>query len=219
MTNHTTEHKPILTGSWTDLLGVTVKCPYGGVLKNFVLRKNSSELWYEYQCYSSKSLYIDFGEPIIKDGAISEGIKHKSREIDEDIEYLSNLSLYCSLDYGLNSFEIYNKEGVLITYIICIPLKPKYSTKIEIKTEEKSAHYTKMDGLVDIVVGRTEIEDDENRAYPLRGFKYKYDETLNEDEPTMSYYYGYSVLRYMLKEYYSARRTFESLRNNNTQKD
>ena len=196
-----------------------VKCANDGVLKNFVLRKNSSELWYEYQCYSSKYNLLDRGEPIIKDAARGDGSRHTSRKIDDDIEYLNNLSLYCWLDYSLNSFRIYNKEGVLISRIVCIPLKPKYSTKIEIKTEEKSGYYTKIDSLVDIVVGRTEIEDDENRAYPLRGFKYKYNNTLSDDEPTMSYYYGYSVLRYMLKEYYSARRTFESLRNNNTQKD
>ena len=45
LTNYTTEHYPIVTGSWKDLIGTLVECPDGGKLKNFVLRKNSSEFY------------------------------------------------------------------------------------------------------------------------------------------------------------------------------
>ena len=76
-----------------------------------------------------------------------------------------------------------------------------------------------MDGLVDIVVGSQETEDDENIAYPLRGFIYKVNTTSSKEKPTVSYLYGYSILRDLEKEYKNARQTFESLRNNNTQKD
>ena len=76
-----------------------------------------------------------------------------------------------------------------------------------------------MDGLVGIVVGSQETEDDENIAYPLRGFKYKVDTTYSKEKPTVSHEYGYSILRNMKNEYESAKQTFESLRNSNTQKD
>ena len=76
-----------------------------------------------------------------------------------------------------------------------------------------------MDGLVDIVVGSQEIEDDENIAYPLRGFKYNVDTTSCEEKPTVSYLYGYSILRNMKKEYESAKQTLKALRKNNTQTD
>ena len=223
LTNHTTEHKSIITGSWRDLLGVTVECPNLGILKNFVLRKNSSEFWYEYQCYSSKSTKLDRGEPIIKyiQFKISSSIRNiESFAFEEDIAILHGFPLYCNVDNGLNSFKSNSgSNGIILGDVKCHPLKSKYSTKIEIQTEEITANATSMDGLVDIVVGSQEIEDDENIAYPLRGFKYNVDTTSSEEKPTVSYLYGYSILRNMKKEYESAKQTFKALRKNNTQTD
>ncbi len=211
-------HYQIDTGTWKDLLGVIVECPNDGVLKNFVLKKNSYEFWYEYQCYSAKSDDIDEGEPIIKALTLYSTYKY-SITIQENIRTLSDYPVDCWLDYGMNSFKLYNDGGILRREAVCHGLKPKYSTKIEIKTEEGTALATRMDGLVGIVVGSQETEDDENIAYPLRGFKYKVDTTYSKEKPTVSYEYGYSILRNMKNEYESAKQTFESLRNSNTQKD
>ena len=218
LTKHSTMRYQIDTGTWKDLLGVMVECPNSGILKNFVLKKNSYEFWYEYQCYSAKSDDIDEGEPIIKALTLYSTYKY-SITIQENIRTLSDYPVDCWLDYGMNSFKLYNDGGILRREAVCHGLKPKYSTKIEIKTEEGTALATRMDGLVGIVVGSQETEDDENIAYPLRGFKYKVDTTYSKEKPTVSYEYGYSILRNMKNEYESAKQTFESLRNSNTQKD
>ena len=78
LTNHTSKHYPIKTNDFFDLIGVEVGCPHSGILKNFVLKKNSKKFWFKYQCYSSESDDIDEGEPIIK------GLEHRSDEIIED---------------------------------------------------------------------------------------------------------------------------------------
>ena len=219
LTNYTTEHYPIVTGSWKDLIGTLVECPDGGKLKNFVLRKNSSEFWYEYQCYYSK----EFKDPRHSNIMVycPSFITYKeSYAIKENIEFLNDFSAYCPLDFGLISFNLTNdSKGNLIEKLLCCPLKPKYSTKVEIQTKEGTANATSLDGLVDIVVGSQETEDDENIAYPLRGFIYKVNTTSSKEKPTVSYLYGYSILRNMKKEYESAKQTFENLRNNNTQID
>ena len=216
LANYESEHYQINTGTLLDLIGIKVECPHSGILKNFVLRKNSNEFWYEYQCYSSKSDDSDEGEPIIKDFRYSGHNVYPDLTIPENIRTLKTYPLYstkCVLDYGLNSFKIINEHGTLKIYIICYALKPKYTTKIEIKTEEGSAPSPRLESLVGIVVGSKETEDDENIAYPLRGFKnYVY----NEDKNTLSFYYGYSVLRNMKKELENTKQTFERLRNCST---
>ena len=217
MTNHTSKHYRIDTDTFSDLIGIEVGCPHKGILKNFVLKKKSKEFWFEYQCYSSVSDDIDEGEPIIKSQQFT------LEEICENyftrfifVKYPLYYSL-CPLDFGLNSFKIYNdNNGYLKIKSVCYPLKPKYSTKIEIKTEEGYGVGPSLDGLDGIVFGSQETEDDENIAYPLRGFKHY---IYNKEIDISGYYYGYSVLRNMKKELECAKQTFESLRNSNTQKD
>lgn len=217
LSSYETEHFSIDTGTWKDLLGKTVECPNRGVLKNFVLRKDDSSFWYEYQCYSSESSSSDVGEPIIKSLTLESTYKY-SITIQENIRTLSDYPVECSVDYGLTSFKLYSDNG-LNRLAVCHGLKAKSTTKTEIKTSTVSALAIKMDGLVGITVGSTATEDNDNIAYPLRGFKYNIDVSSSKEKPTVSYYYSYSILRNMKTEYESAKSTFESLRNSNTQTD
>ena len=215
---YTTSKYAINTGTWKDLLGVVVECPHGGILKNFVLRKDSSNFWYEFQCYSSQIDKSDEGEPIIKGLTLYSTYRY-TITIQENIRTLSNYPVECWVDYGLMKFYLYNDNGVLRREAVCHGLKSSFSTKVEIKTSTKTALATVMDGLVDIVVGSTATEDDTNIAYPLRGFKYNIDTSSSKEKPTVSYIYAYSILRNMrdVKQYY--KEAFEALRNGNTQKN
>ena len=215
LTSHSTNRIQISTGTWKDLLEVKVECPNRGVLKNFVLRKDSTHFWYDFQCYSSRSNSIDEGEPIIKGLALSSTYKY-TISIQENIRTLSDYPVECWVDYGLASFKLYNDNG-LKRDATCYGLKAKYTSKIEIKTATVQALATKIDGLVGITVGSTETETDENIAYPLRGFKYNIDISGSREKPTVSYYYGYSILKNMKKLKENAKQSFENLRNGNTQ--
>ena len=215
LTSHSTNRIQISTGTWKDLLEVKVECPNRGVLKNFVLRKDSTHFWYDFQCYSSRSNSIDEGEPIIKGLALSSTYKY-TISIQENIRTLSDYPVECWVDYGLASFKLYNDNG-LKRDATCYGLKAKYTSKIEIKTATVQALATKIDGLVGITVGITETETDENIAYPLRGFKYNIDISGSREKPTVSYYYGYSILKNMKKLKENAKQSFENLRNGNTQ--
>ena len=217
LSSYETEHFSISTGTWKDLLGKTVECPNRGVLKNFVLRKDDSSFWYEYQCYSSESSSSDVGEPIIKSLTLESTYKY-SITIQENIRTLSDYPIECWVDYGLSSFMLYNDNG-LKRDATCYGLKAKYRSKIAIKTATGKALATKIDGLVGITVGSTEQETDDNIAYPLRGFKYNIDISESKEKPTISYYYGYSILKNLKKLKENAKNTFESLRNSNIQKD
>jgi len=216
LTNHTSKHYPIKTNDFFDLIGVEVGCPHSGILKNFVLKKNSKKFWFKYQSYSSESDDIDEGEPIIK------GLEHRSDEIIEHIfkkYYVFEYPLYhsiCPLDFGLNYFKLYkNNNGYFKVKSVCYALKPKYSTKIEIKAENRvNKDFAPSLGSLDgIVVGSQKTEDDENIAYPLRGFKLN---VFFEEFEISGYYYGYSVLRNMKKELENTKQTFERLRNCST---
>ena len=126
------------------------------------------------------------------------------------------------MDNGLNSFKSNSgSNGIILGDVKCHPLKSKYSTKIEIQTENRvNKDFAPSLGSLDgIVVGSQETEDDENIAYPLRGFIYNVDTTSSEEKPTVSYLYGYSILRNMKNEYENSKQTFKALRKNNTQKD
>lgn len=217
LTSHKSNLKKITTGTWKDLLDLKVECPNRGVLKNFVLRKDSTNIWYDFQCYSSEDYSNDEGEPIIKGLALSSAYKYDI-SIQENIRTLSDYPVECSVDYGLTSFKLYSDNG-LNRLAVCHGLKAKSTTKTEIKTSTVSALAIKMDGLVGITVGSTATEDNDNIAYPLRGFKYNIDVSSSKEKPTVSYYYSYSILRNMKTEYESAKSTFESLRNSNTQTD
>jgi hypothetical protein len=216
--SYSTNKVAISTGTWKDILGTKVECPNKGVLKNFVLKKDDTTFWYEFQCYSSIFPFIDEGEPIIKGLTLSSSYKY-TISIQENIRTLSDFPVECWIDYGLTSFKLYNDNGLLKRDAVCHGLKAKSTTKIEIKTATVTALATKIDGLVGITVGSTAQETNTNIAYPLRGFKYNIDVSSSKEKPTVSYVYGYSILRNMKALKQNAKMAFALLRNSNTQKD
>ena len=218
LTSHQTPKYPLKTGTWKDLLGVMVECPNSGILKNFVLKKDHTQFWYEFECYSSDPKDTNEGEAIIKGLTLYSSYRY-TINIEENIRTLSNYPVECWVDYGLMSFMLYNDNGALKREAVCHGLKSKYSTRVDIKTRKVTSLATRIDGLIGITVGSTAKEDNDNIAYPLRGFRYDIDVSSSKEKPTVSYIYAYSILRNMKTVKQNAAAIFERLRNSNTQKN
>ena len=214
-----TEHYKIQTGTWRDLIGVLVECPNKGVMKNFILKKDSTYFWYEFYCYSSDKDEIDEGEPIIKNGGTLTSRYYVTTSIKDNISMLNNYPFSCWVDNGLTSFQLTYDSGTLTAIAHCKKIKSLYVTKYDFQTTKVTASATTMDGLANILVGSTDAEDDENIAYPLRGFKIIVDTSKSKDNPTISYKYGYSSVRNMKTVLHQYQENFKKLRDGNNQKN
>lgn len=58
--------KKTLTNSYKDLLDLAVYCPHNGVLKNFRVDYDASNVWYDFSCYSSFSDANENDESVLK---------------------------------------------------------------------------------------------------------------------------------------------------------
>ena len=215
---YTTKKYKFYYNSYYDLFNVQVECPNMGVMKNFVLRRDTYSFWYEFQCYSSLSEEVDYGEPIIKGLTLTTSREWQANYINSEINYLNNYPVDCWVDYALNSFALYFSNG-LKRLTSCKGIKPSFTSQVNVKTVSKTCDYRTFDCLFDIKVGRTDEENDVDIGYPLRGFKYIVDSSRNNYYPTVYILYSYSKLRNMqiVKDSYKQR--FEQLRNSNTQKN
>lgn len=204
-----------------DLIGKRVECPNRGVLKNFVLKKQGKEYYYEYQCYSSNSNGIDEGEPITK-GMSLNYVQYNKGSISKSLESFDGVLFQCFVDYGMNSFEIVKDTSNAFRSLgICKPLKTKSKT-IGIKSKEKSGKETDLDNLVDITVGPTNTETDSDIAFVLREFKYNVKTgwfNFITKKATIYYTYSYSVVKNMKTVTNNYKTNFEKLRNGNNQKN
>ena len=217
LTYHKSKVYPFKTRTWTDLLDVIAECPNEGVMKNFILKKNSNSFWYEFYCYSAVQELPDYGEPIIKQVYATSTVDSESFYITTNLKGINEFTLQCALDYGLNKFGIYQKSNKLDRYTYCHGLKASFTSTLKYATSAKTCSYSTFDALFDVVVGSQEIENDVDIGYPLRGFKYVVDTSRNYYYPTVYYVFSYSKLRNMkiVKDDY--KRRFEELRKNNNQ--
>lgn len=217
--SYSTDHYPVRTGTWKDLIQAKVECPNNGVLKNFVLQKKNNEFWYDIECYSSEVPYEDYGSAIIKQVILNSNYYY-SGLLTNNIKSINNFEVNCLLDYGLNSFQLYIYNNELKRYALCHGLKTTYCSKLSVETEHKSGYYyTSFDALVGVKVGRTDQETDDVIGYPLRGFKYVIDNSRNNYYPTVYYVYAYAKLKNMKVVWEEHAKKFEQQRKSNTQKN
>ena len=217
LTYHKSQVYPFRTRSWTDLLNVVVECPNRGVIKNFILKKDAYSFWYEFYCYSAVELVNDYGEPIIKVLYGTNYVNSQSFFVQQSIKTLNDFTLQCSVDYGLNTFGIYQKLNKLERNAYCHGLKTSFTSTLKYETTKKSCSYNSFDALFDVVVGSTATENDVDIGYPLRGFKYVVDSSRSSMYPTVYYVYSYSKLRNMKVVLDNYKKRFEELRKNNDQ--
>ena len=217
LTYHKSQVYPFKTRSWTDLLNVVVECPNRGIIKNFILKKDSNSFWYEFYCYSAVELVNDYGEPIIK---VLYGTNYFNSEnyiIQTNLRTLNGYTLQCSVDYGLNKFGLYQKGTKLERNAYCHGLKTTYTSTLKYETPRKQCSTSTFEALFDVVVGSQEQENDVDIGYPLRGFKYVVDSSRSLYNPSVYYIYSYSKLRNMKVVLDDYKKRFEVLRKNNDQ--
>ena len=217
LTYHKSQVYQFRTKSWTDLLNVVVQCPNEGVIKNFVLKRDTYTFWYEFYCYSAVESVSDYGEAIIKRLYGTSNINSDSFYIQTNLKTLNGFTLSCQVDYGLNTFGIYQKGTKLERNTYCHGLKSSYTSTLIYETTRKTCSYSTFDALFDVVVGSQEKENDVDIGYPLRGFKYVVDTSKSAYNPTVYYVYSYSKLRNMKVVLEDYKKRFEELRKNNDQ--
>jgi len=150
---------------------------------------------------------------------------------NKDIITLNSFTMECSPEYSLNSFKIFIERNDYGRDVIkkvdnCKPHKASYVSKVIHRTEEKNGDPNSLDCFVDILVGSTEEENEQDVAFTLRGFKfmvegYRYlDEWYNYSNKRKCYYlYSYAKIKNMEKFKEERLKKFEELRNKNTQAD
>ena len=141
-----------------------------------------------------------------------------NHNINNYITSLNGFEVSCWPDYALNYFVLYKYNG-LNRNALCHGAKPSYTTTLTVETEKKSAKRDTMDALFNVMVGRTDPENDVEVGFPLRGFKFVIDSSKNKDSPTVYFKYSYCILKNMKEIRDSYKQRFEQLRNSNTQKN
>ena len=207
---------------WYDLIGQEIRCPNDGVIKNFVLRKDNKDYYFDLQCYSSDKEEVDYGEPIIKCATMTSTLETTLSSSRKDISTLNSFEMDCTPEYGLNGFKLFQERDFLNRLVLkkanfCKPTKSSYVSKKNIQTQIKKATTSNLDCFVDILVGRTDEENEETIGYPLRSFQFKIEGTSNNRK--CYYIYSYQKLKNMGKLKDERLKQFAELRNKNSQVD
>jgi hypothetical protein len=221
----------ILNGGWQNMnFGFAMVTKIGTVYQivwfsssgAYYCRKSGNEYYFDFQCYSSESQDVDYGEPIVKDATHTSTMGISFFSSPKDIEILSTLEMDCTPENGVNGFKIYQERDNSNNFILnkenyCKPTKSSFVSKKDIKTQEKIATSINLDCFVDILVGSTETETEDIIGYPLRSFQFKIEGTSTKRN--CYYIYSYSKLKNMGKLKDQRHKQFADLRNKNTQVD
>jgi hypothetical protein len=139
-----------------------------------------------------------------------------------DISSLNTLEMDCTPDYGLNGFQLYKeiysfRREVLKKAAFCKPTKSSYVSKKNLQTKVNQVNTMNLDCFVDIVVGSTDTENEEDIGYPLRSFQFKVED--NSSIKRCYYIYSFQKLKNMGKLRDQRLKQMAELRNKNTQVD
>ena len=209
-----TSDKKTSTNSYKDLLDIPVNCPYNGVLKNFRVDYDASNVWYDFSCYSSFSDANENDESVLKSTGLDQSKTFKTT-LTDSISSLGSLDIVCPVDYALNKFVLTkNGNSNLVVDYKCVGVKSSSQTKANTLTSEsQNGDGKSLDALKGLICGDTTAETEEVPGNPLKGFKI----IVSGNKVT----YGYSThrLRSIEKERLSWGEKAKSLRNSNTQKN
>ena len=214
------EKKTISSNTYEDLLDIEVKCPFKGALKNFEIKKDSSQVWFNFNCYSSLTEANEYDESILKAlyETRTQTIKYKT---STSLDSLSKIDIRCPVDFALNRFIITKDSSTsyLTVDFSCVGVKSSYQTpQNTIPSVTSEGPSTTLEGLSGLTCGDTTIETDEIPGTPLKGFQFIITSTSTG---TMKFQYYYSY--YKLRSIESDKKVWLSktaeLRNSNTQKN
>ena len=206
--------KKTSTKSYKDLLDLAVYCPHNGVLKNFRVDYDASNVWYDFSCYSSFSDANENDESVLKSTGLDQSKTFKTT-LGDSISSLGSLDIVCPVDYALNKFVLTkNGNSNLVVDYKCVGVKSSSQTKANTLTSEsQNGDGKSLDALKGLICGDTTAETEEVPGNPLKGFKI----IVSGNKIT----YGYSThrLRSIEKERLSWGEKAKTLRNSNTQKN
>lgn len=206
--------KKTYTKSYKDLLGLEVLCPYSGVLKNFRVDYDGSNVWYDFSCYSSYSDANENDESVIK-GSGSDLSKTFKTTLTDSISSLGSLDVVCPVDYALNKFTLTNNgNSNLVVEYNCVGVKSSSQTKANtLTTESQSGDGQSLDAMKGLICGDTTAETEEAPGTALKGFK------IIISGNKVQYGYSTHKLRSIEKERLAWGEKATALRNSNTQKN
>ena len=205
--------KKTSTNSYKDLLDLAVTCPHNGVLKNFRVDYDGSNVWYDFSCYSSFSDANENDESVLKSTGLDQSKTFKA--LSDSISSLNDLDIVCPVDYALNKFVLTkNGNSNLVVDYRCIGVKSSSQTKANTLTSEsQNGDGKSLDAMKGLICGDTTAESEEVPGNPLKGFK------ITVSGNKVQYGYSSHRLRSIEKERLSWGEKAKTLRNNNSQKN
>ena len=215
---HTSSKKSLSTKSYKDLLDISVECPYSGVLKNFAVQTDASQVWFEFSCYSSFSAANENDESVIKglDTTDSQTFKYT---MTDSLESLGKVDVICPVDFALNKFTLTkNSNNYIVVEYKCVGVKSSSQTKANtLYNDPQEGDPKTLDALKGLRCGNTTPESDELPGNALKGFKF----IVSNSSGKVKVQYGYSI--YRLRSIKDERTLWgqksKSLRDSNTQKN
>ena len=215
---HKTEKKSLSSKTYKDLLDIQVECPYSGVLKNFAVQTDSSQVWFDFSCYSSFSAANENDESVIKGLETSDSQTFKYT-LTDSIESLGKIDIICPVDFALNKFILTkNSNNYIVVEYKCVGVKSSSQTKANtIYTDTYDGDAKTLDALNGLRCGNTTPESDELPGNALKGFKF----IISNSSGKVKAQYGYSIhrLRSIKDERTVWGQKSKSLRDGNTQKN
>ena len=206
--------KKTSTKSYKDLLDLAVYCPHNGVLKNFRVDFDGSNVYYNFSCYSSFSDTNEDDESVLKSAGLDQSKTFKNT-LTDSISSLGTLDIVCPVDYALNKFVLTkNGNSNLVVDYKCVGVKSQSQTKANtITTEAQNGDGKSLDAMKGLFCGDTTAETEEVPGNPLKGFK------IIVSGNKVQYGYSTYKLRNIQKERIAWGNEARSLRNSNTQKN
>ena len=217
--SYKSDTKSLSTKSYLDLIGLNLVCPSKGALKNFAVRTDNSNVWYEFGCYSSLTDSNEFDESILKGLYLTQSATFKYKSTDS-LESLTKVDFKCPVDYALNRFTLTtDSNSYLVVEYGCVGVKSSEQTKDNtIASGTSEGAPSSVSTLSGLNCGDNTIESEEIPGTPLRGFKLTLTSTSNGNVKAQ-YKYSYHKLRSIENEKKEWASKTAALRNANTQKN
>ena len=206
------------TKSYNDFFGIEVQCQSKGALKNFVMRTNTTHVWFDYNCYSSLTEANEYDESILKGLYLTSSYSFKNTATNS-FESLSKVDFICPVDYALNGFKFYrDSENQIAVDYTCVGVKSFDQTKANTITTDSSEGPSNTLGVLSgLTCGDNTIETDEIPGTPLKGFKFQI--TSSGNNVKIQYAYSFYKLRSIELEKKEWATKTKLLRDGNTQKN
>ena len=210
--------KPLSTKSYLDLIDLKLECPYKGALKNFAVRTDETNVWYEFGCYSSLTSSNEFDESILKGLFLTQSVTFKYKSTDS-LESLTKVDFKCPVDFALSTFTLTkDSNSYLVVDYGCVGVKSSSQTKLNtVGSGTSEGSPMTVSTLSGLNCGDNTIESDEIPGTPLRGFKLTLTSTSNGVKA--QYLYSFLKLRSIEIEKKEWASKTAALRNANTQKN